>query len=179
MSVKNEIERKFLLEFPVSWSALAEMLDNVVNIQRISQSYLKKKNSEKQSARVRKSVEGLSGDKNIIYTYNRKEKIDTATRRELEKEISKKEYEKQLKESDPDRYEVSKIRFVFDYSDQCFELDIFRGHLKGLAILEIELDHKNDKVELPPYLNIIREVTDEKGFSNFSLSRKDIKLLWR
>lgn len=170
MGEKLEIERKYLIEFPVSWSALADLLDNVVDIKRISQTYLNKGESG-QSARVRKSVDGLSGDKDIVYTYNKKQKVDEATHKEFEEEISKSQYEKYLKDADKERKEVSKTRFVFNYKDQIFELDIFKGQLKGLAILEIELEDKNDKVTLPPFLQVIKEVTGDKKYSNYSLSK--------
>ena len=52
---------------------------------------------------------------------------------------------------------------------------MFKGHLKGLAILEIELDDKDDTVELPPFLPVIKEVTDDKKFTNFSLADKKLE----
>lgn len=70
---------------------------------------------------------------------------------------------------------MEKTRFVFDWHEQRFELDVFKGHLKGLAIMEIELDDKDDTVELPPFINVIKEVTKDKRFNNFSLADKKLK----
>jgi CYTH domain-containing protein len=174
MPTKLEIERKFLVKFPTSWSDLAELFDGIVDVKRISQTYLVAEKGEP-SARVRKTVEGLTGDTDTVYHRNSKKPTgDTGVHEETESEISDKEYQKALKKASPDKCSVEKTRFVFKWHDQVFELDLFKGHLKGLAILEIELEDKDDKVELPPFLKIVKEVTEDKRFNNFSLASKEI-----
>lgn len=173
MSKKLEIERKFLVKFPTSWSALSEMFDDLMDVKRISQTYLIPE-KDQPSARVRKTIEGLTGDTDTVYHYNQKKPVDSGVHEELEKEISKSQYEKFLKKSHPDKIAVEKTRFVFKYNDQIFELDVFKGPLKGLAILEIELEDKNDTVELPPFLKVIKEVTKDKKFTNFALADKKL-----
>lgn len=173
MGTKLEKERKYLVKFPTSWSILSELIDELVEVKRISQTYLKPEPG-KQSARVRKTVEGLAGDKEVIYHFNRKKPVDTGVHEEEEREITKSQYEKYLKDSAPDKVAVEKTRFVFKYNDQVFELDVFKGPLKGLAILEIELENMDDTVELPPFLKIIKEVTEDKKFTNFSLADKKL-----
>lgn len=175
MGTKLEIERKFLVKFPTSWSDLAELFDGIVDVKRISQTYLKADPGE-QSSRVRKTIEGLSGDTETVYHRNQKKPTgDTGVHEETESEITEKEYNQSLKQSNPDKCAVEKTRFVFKWHDQVFELDLFKGHLKGLAILEIELNDKNDKVELPPFLRVVKEVTKDKKFTNFSLADKKMK----
>lgn len=175
MGTKLEIERKFLVKFPTSWSDLAELFDGIVDVKRISQTYLKAEEG-KQAARVRKTIEGLSGDTETVYHHNQKKPTgDTGVHEETESEITEKEYNQSLKKSNPDKCSVEKTRFVFKWHDQVFELDLFKGHLKGLAILEIELDDKDAKVELPPFLRIVKEVTKDKRFTNFSLADKKMK----
>ncbi len=173
MATQLEIERKFLVKFPTSWSSLAELFDDLIDVKRIQQTYLKSKGNEP-SARVRKTVEGLTGDTETVYHYNQKKFVQEGVHEEKEHEISKKQYEAYLKEGRPDKCEVSKTRFVFKYNDQVFELDVFKEHLKGLAILEIELKDKDDTVELPPFLKIIKEVTEDKRFNNFNLANKKL-----
>lgn len=174
MTTKLEIERKFLVKLPQSWSDLAEMFDDIVDVKRIIQQYLSPKNGEP-AGRVRKTVEGLGGDTKTVYHYNQKKPTgDTGVHEETEREISEKEYQKYLKDSSPDKCAVEKTRFVFKWHDQVFELDLFKGHLKGLAILEIELGDKDDKVELPPFLRVLKEVTKDKRFTNFALADKKL-----
>ena len=169
MGTKLEKEKKFLVKFPTSWSALAEMFDDLIDVKRISQTYLKAEKGE-QAARVRKTIEGLTGDTETIYHYNKKNPVETGVHEEEEYEITKSQYEKHLKNSNKDKTQVEKSRFVFKYNDQVFELDVFKGPLKGLAILEIELENIDDTVELPPFLKVIKEVTDDERFSNFRLA---------
>ncbi len=174
MATKLEIERKYLVEFPKSWSALAELFDGIVDVKRISQTYLTPEGGE-QAARVRKTVEGLTGETDTLYHFNQKKPTgDTGVHEETEHEISKSEYQRSLKKANPQKCEVSKTRFVFNWHDQIFELDLFKGHLKGLAILEIELKDKDDTVEMPPFLKVIKEVTSDKRFTNFALANKDL-----
>jgi len=173
MATKLEIERKFLVKFPTSWSVLSEMFDNLVDVKRISQTYLTPEEDEP-AARVRKTVEGLTGDTETVYHFNQKKPVDTGVHEETEREITRAQYEKLLKKSNPDKVPVEKTRFVFKYNDQVFELDVFKGPLKGLAILEIELEDKNDTVELPPFLKVVKEVTKDKKFTNFSLADKKL-----
>jgi CYTH domain-containing protein len=171
MGTHLEIEKKFLVHFPKSWSELAELFNGLKDIKRISQTYLKAKGKDP-SARVRKTIEGLTGDTDIVYHYNQKKFVQTGVHEETEHEITKAQYEKYLKDAHPDKTEVQKTRFVFDYHDQIFELDVFKGHLKGLAILEIELKKKNQPIDLPPFLKVIKEVTEDKKYNNFSLADK-------
>lgn len=174
MGTKLEKERKFLIKFPSSWSSLAELFEYLVDVKRISQTYLTAEKGE-QAARVRKTVEGPTGHTKTIYHFNQKKPVETGVHEETEHEISDKEYEKYLKKSNPEKCAVEKTRFVFDYHDQTFELDLFKGHLKGLAIMEIELDDMDDTVELPPFLKVLKEVTKDKNFTNFRLADKKLK----
>lgn len=171
MSTKLEIEKKYLIKFPTSWSSLAELFDGLVDVKRISQTYLNPERNE-QSARVRRTIEGLTGDTDTVYHYNKKKLVQAGVHKETEYEISKSKYQSHLKDARPDKFTVEKTRFVFKYKDQIFELDVFKGPLKGLAILEIELKNKDDKVTLPPFLKVVKEVTDDKRYNNFSLATK-------
>ncbi len=176
MKKQLEIERKFLVKLPTSWSELAELFDKVVDIKRITQFYLKSEKDEP-SPRVRKTVEGLSGDTETVYHINRKKATShVAVHEEEEKEISDEEYNQLVKKCHPDKRGIEKTRFVFKFKDQMFELDVFKNNLEGLAILEIELDHTDEKIKLPPFLNIIKEVTKSDKYSNFNLADKDFKL---
>lgn len=176
MSKSLEIEKKYLIRFPNSWSNLLELFDDLIDIKRITQIYLKPIGREP-AARVRKTVEGLTGDTNTKYDYNQKKFVEKGVNSETEFEISKEKYDDYLKKSHPDKVPLDKTRFVFKFDGQVFELDVFKGPLKGLAILEIELKNKNDEVRLPPFLSIIEEVSDDKRFNNFELSDKKLHKL--
>jgi CYTH domain-containing protein len=175
MSTKLEIEKKFLVKSPTSWSDLAQLFDGIVDVWRISQTYLVPEKGEP-AARIRKTVKGLTGDTDTVFHFNQKKPTeDTGVHEETEHRITDKQYQKSLKNADPEKCAVEKTRFVFKWHDQVFELDLFKGHLKGLAILEIELNDKDDKVELPGFLKVVKEVTSDKRFTNFALADKRLK----
>jgi len=162
MAKKIETEKKFLVEFPKSWADLAELFDDLMDVKRISQTYLKS-DDENLSARVRKTIEGLTGDTNTVYHFNKKKPVGKGSHEEEEYEITKKEYESHLKNKRPDKVTIDKTRFVFKYNDQVFELDVFKNALKGLAILEIELPSITTTVELPPFLKMIKKLQKIKN----------------
>ena len=57
-----------------------------------------------------------------------------------------------------------------------WELDRFQGPLRGLALLEIELDNESDPVpEAPPGVHILREVTNDNRFVSGHLARMSEK----
>jgi len=94
-------------------------------------------------------------------------------REEKEKEISKKEYLKAKSKNRAGIIKKDRIKFIID--NHIYELDIFKGTLEGLAILEIEFKDiysaKDFKIpsSLKPF--IIKDITNESIYSNGALSR--------
>jgi CYTH domain-containing protein len=67
---------------------------------------------------------------------------------------------------------VEKVR----YGLGPWELDRFTGEFDGLILLEIELDHEDTTVPPPPKgVDVLREVTDDKRFTNGYLASMDKK----
>lgn len=169
---KLEIEKKFIVKF-TSWNDVFQLFDNTTTIKRIEQIYLKAIKGDP-AARIRKTVEGFK-NKKTYFDINQKKPAGTAANREKEKKISEEEFDKLFKHKDPSKNLIKKTRIVFKFKDQVFELDIFKEHLQGLIILEIELEDKDQKVNLPPYLKVIKEVTEEDKYNNYHLSDKKVK----
>lgn len=96
-------------------------------------------------------------------------------RTEIEKEVKKKEYLQHRKRS-LGRI-ITKNRFVFEYEGDIYELDIFKGSLKGLSYLEIEFsdESKANAFQLPKIFEplLIAEVTYDRAFNNSSLSNSE------
>ena len=157
MSTKLEIEKKFLISPPKSWI-------------RISQVYLNKKDGEEECARIRKTIFGLKDDLDVRYDFNQKQFVENGVSKEKEVEISKDKYEELLKDKNKDQIILSKTRFLFNYKDQVFELDLFKEPLNGLAILELELKKKDQQIFIPPFLKVIKNITNNPKFNNFNLA---------
>lgn len=94
-------------------------------------------------------------------------------REEMENKISKEEY-KEAKALNLGGV-IKKERLKFRIDDNRFELDIFKGKLKGLSILEIEFkslkDAQNFKMSniLSPF--VIKEITNEAIYTNGAISK--------
>ena len=155
-----EIERKFLIEMPDP-----AFLRGLLGCRELSieQTYLKKDSDYR--ARVRRTV----CDGAAVCTHTAKKAIGRATRIELEHVISGEEYEVYLLQRDPERHTVEKTRFAFPFGSHTVEIDIFPFWTKQ-AILEIELADENEDVPLPPFVRLIREVTEDPAFTNASLA---------
>ena len=66
---------------------------------------------------------------------------------------------------------VQKCRYYVPDASGTWEIDDFRD--RALVLAELELERVDQVVELPKWLDavLIREVTDEPSFSNFSLAK--------
>lgn len=156
-----EIERKFLIAYPdLDW---LERLPACRRVE-ISQTYLLSENGDQ--VRVRRRGENGS----YIYFKTRKRTISDAVRLEIEEQLSHEQYTELLKDADPDRRPIEKLRYCMVYDSQYFELDVF-PFWNDRAILEIELPSEDAEIRFPPELKILREVTDDPDYRNSALAR--------
>ncbi len=158
--MKNlEIENKYLLKYNKALDFIKKY--PIIQKKEISQAYIQySKNCIK---RIRKS------DDSYFFTIK---KGSGRVREETEREITKREYEKLLKKRVGKV--IRKSRYLFKIDDFLYELDIFKGELKGLAFLEIEFETKEqqDSFKLPDILKdiVIKDVSEEKNYTNSSLA---------
>ncbi len=151
-----EIERKFLIEYP-DIKLLEELSKG--NFSDISQTYLvgEKGTSERVRARTR--------DGKTVYTHNTKIKLSAMKRIELEDEVSEEEYNKFLARADKKCRTIEKVRYCVEYGGFEFEIDIF-PFWSDKAFMEVEMPSEDTKVDLPDFVKIIREVTDDNRYTN-------------
>ena len=108
--------------------------------------------------------------KNNEKSYKIITKIDTNINNERiikEKMISENEYYLNMPN---DTELIKKVRYCFEYKNQYFRLDIFNN---GLKILEIEETNKTKKINIPEFIKIDREVTNDIEYRNSSIYRKN------
>lgn len=160
-----EIERKFLIKKPDLNKLINMPFCKKVNI---VQTYLK--SDENEEIRIRQR--GISGS--YTYTWTKKIPVDNTTRIEIERRLTKDEYLDLLTKQDTNTIQIIKDRYCLCYKGQYFEIDIY-PHLLDEAICEIELRNKNQKIEFPPFLKIIDEVTNDKEFKNSEIAKRLIK----
>ena len=157
-----EIERKFLIEYPN-----IEYLDKMKTCRKIpiTQAYLT--TPEEGKFRIRKRGIG----ENAVYIKTVKKKITDIKRIEIETFISKEEYYTYLSKKEYVTGIISKDRYCIAYNSTYYELDVY-PFWTDKATLEIELLSENQEYKLPPFVNLIREVTFEKEYRNLSLAMK-------
>ena len=161
-----EIERKFLIKMPdLKWIEKNTVCEKI----QIVQTYLGK-NSNGFGDRVRE-IELKNNKKKYFHTA--KNSLSGITRFELEKEISKKEYEMYL-ENKKNRLSLKKTRYIVKLNSLKYEIDVY-PFWKSTAILEIELKSEKQKFDIPEFIKIIGEVTNNLDYSNQSLAKKYIE----
>ena len=161
-----EIENKYLLSYNKALEFIKSLSNYTVkNIEQIYFSY-----SPSSIKRVRKI-----DDKYILTIKKGNGKV----REEFEKEISKEKYKK-FKKKRIGRV-IKKRRYVFELEGYIFELDIFKGDLKGLAYLEVEFESldKMKDFSLPKNLQQIvkKDVSNDRRYTNafLAISVKEYK----
>lgn len=165
-----EIERRFLVRPGFSQKDMPKDL----KIRRLSifQEYLKKSSEKSGNRRVRCVSDREANPQNSYVLTEKKPTDDKRVRIENEHEISLEEYRRLEAEADPQKDSIYKERLVFNWKNQKFELDFFISprRLSGLAVLEIELESPDEKVELPDFIPIVAEIT---GFlSNSDMAKR-------
>lgn len=154
-----EIERKYLIAFPD-----IEMLEKL-SFRKIEmvQTYIMSPDGK--NIRIRSCFE--NGKHTYIKTV--KKTITALKRLETEGEIMEDEYTRLLKGDTPKK-QLTKTRYCLNYENQCFEIDIY-PFWTDKAIMEIELSAEDDKIIFPDCIKIIKEVSEEKNYRNFSLAK--------
>lgn len=120
--------------------------------------------------RVERIVRQQSSGGHSLYFYTEKRFKSEAQRWETEKPISEKHYTKYLMEYDTRLRPVIKTRYCLAYKDQHFDIDIY-PFSNEKALVEIKVPSPETKVELPPELTLIMDVTDNKNYKNRSLAQ--------
>lgn len=156
-----EIERKFLIEYPNI--AALESREDCRKVE-IIQTYLKA--GELEECRIRQR--GANGS--YIYFKTVKKKLTPTTRVETEERLSQSEYLKLLMEADTAMHQIRKTRYCLTYEGQYFEIDIY-PFWQDRAIVEIELLSEQEEIQMPKFLKVIKEVTDDDAYKNASLAR--------
>lgn len=94
---------------------------------------------------------------------------------ELRRQISHRDYLSLLAQRDHSHYTVHKQRRCFLWQNFYFQLDKYlkpcSPKCDDLILLETYTTLPSSQVKLPPFLEIIRDVTDDPEFSMFNLSR--------
>lgn len=159
-SAPIEAERKFLVEIVGALPECREL--------EIHQTYLKEKDGVE--PRVRKREEkGLA-----TYFLTTKRFVSVNERVEIEREITQSEYESLLAEANPAKRPIHKRRQCFEWDNRYLELDTFVNPPLPHHLLEIEHVSMSDVIVFPPFLKVLKEVTDDPAWYNTNIAKAEI-----
>lgn len=166
--MSTEIERKFLIRLP-DFDAIPNR-----RVQAITQTYLAALPDDPGlERRVRKITE--NGVTRFIYTEKRTlSNHRAAVRQEDECEISSVAYESKLTEAFS---ALDKVRHSFPFDGHTVEIDVYPyeiggAAMLGLAVLEIEMASEDEEITIPPFIEVVRELTGTREFSNKSMAKR-------
>lgn len=161
-----------ILGEPISIRNQRKYLVDDVDVEKISyatkvvitQDYLKEENN------LEYRVRSVDQEGDISYHYQVQKKLTDGTKEIIsESLISEREYLRYL-ENKSDSFEtIVKSRYSFVYNKQYYKLDVFDD---GLMILEVNVTKENPVVELPNFLSVVEEVTNNQEYSNITISRR-------
>ena len=157
----TETERKYLIKMPDT-EALAKMPD--CRILAMEQTYLTAAQGETHRVRLVREGEG------VTYIETRKARVNALTAVEHEHEITAAQYEELLKRADATRHTVVKTRYCLPVGARVAEIDVY-PFWQDRAVLELELAHEAETVLLPPFVQVIREVTADFRYKNVNLAK--------
>ena len=162
-----EIERKFLIRLP-DLEKIAAIPG--CRVRRIVQTYLAALPGKKVQRRVRRIREGGRTE----YVYTQKEELSGISRLENEWVISKEEYDAYLTEAVS---RLEKTRYAFPWEGHVMEIDVYPYEiggdgLVGRAVLEVELGGEGEAFAIPDFIEVERELTGTKEFSNKSMAKR-------
>lgn len=161
MKTGVEIERKYIIKKP---HVDLLSIQNEYTKSEIVQIYIT--SAEGETHRIRRRD---YGDR-VQYIETRKIRIDSISVTEIEGEITEERFAELKKKQTEGSSPVLKTRHTFKYKGQIFEIDVY-PQWHNTAIMETELESREERAEMPEFIEILKEVTGERIYSNASMSK--------
>lgn len=182
-------ERKYIVDI------VGEVPQDAIESE-IWQTYLKSDNANEE-IRIRRrcftysNADGTQSKSGFVNIHTTRTLMEDGREMVTERLVNNQQYEDMLKQSDPQRLTIHKMRKSFIYHGQFFELDTYNeplnqmgeidpeghenfmcGTSMPLTILETKgIAHPED-LHLPPFLMVVKDVTGDKRFYNYNLALK-------
>lgn len=134
------------------------------NISKITQTYLV--SDPDCEVRLRKRE---WADK-CIYVHTIKKQVSAKEQVETERQINHNLYDQLLRQADPYRHTITKIRNSFIWKGQFFELDTYQEPVSGLQILETKGITPQEQVNFPPFIKVEQDITGNPQYENYNIA---------
>ncbi len=155
-----EIEKKFVIRMP-DFNLLRTLPE--YSESEIVQVYLQSPGGV--TRRIRKRTFGNVS----AYTKTEKIRIDGMSAVEREEEITPARFNELMNEKRENSRPVIKRRITFSFGERLFEVDVY-PEWKRSCIMEVELPSRDTVFEMPPFIELVRDVTGDGAYSNSAMS---------
>lgn len=130
----------------------------------IAQDYLVSQDGSESRVRMRTALGHRS------YTQTTKIRRAPGSAVEKERRLTPREYVTLMSSRDPGRDTIHKDRQCFVWAGHYIELDTFRD--LPIQILEVEVADLDEELELPPFVEVLDEITGVGAYSNYNLAKR-------
>ena len=142
-----------------------EYLNSISKVANIEQTYLDSPDN------IEKRLRKITMNNVSTYNYTIHKIKDNGVKVKIsDKSISKQTYNELLEFKDNNKKTIIKDRYYFPYKDKYFTLDIIDGY----GILEVNITD-NNKIDIPPFIDIIEDVSENEDFLNKNIANKNSK----
>ncbi|MCR5077799.1 MAG: AAA family ATPase [Prevotella sp.] len=149
-------ERKYIVRLTgeIPGAIESEITQTYLTSEPRSEVRLRRRTLNGISVNVRTTKKTLSGNEQV----------------ETERQIDNNLYESLMRQADPYRCTIHKIRKTFIWRGQFFELDTYLEPTSNLQILETKgiVDHED--VNFPPFLEVVEDITGKTEYYNYNLA---------
>ncbi len=160
MVAPKEIERKFIIDLPSIERLKSEAAYCASDIIQI---YLESSPTVTRRIRSRRYAD------KTVYTETKKIRIDKFTSFEDEREISEEDFNCLSEKIRKGSKAIIKRRHSFEFGGHTIEIDVFSEWV-NTAIMEIELSSSEEEIILPDFINVKREVSGIREYTNAAFS---------
>lgn len=119
---------------------------------------------------IEKRIRKREKDGNTIYYYSEATQLTPNTRIKRDRILSERQYNDFSADINRDLNIVDKERYGFIENNRFFKLDIFSFD-KTKALLSVQIPSEQEKVVIPDYFNVLKEVTDDVNYKNYYLAK--------
>ncbi len=158
-----EIFKKYLVEIDDEVIEKVKAETNVSYV-KILQHYLMSPEG------IEKRIRKREKDGNTIYYYSEATQLTPNTRIKRDRILSERQYSDYMHEVNRELNIVDKERYGFIENNRFFKLDIFSFD-KSKALLSVQIPSEHEKVIIPDYFNVLKEVTDDVNYKNYYLAK--------
>jgi CYTH domain-containing protein len=102
--------------------------------------------------------------------------VQNGERIHKKKQITAREYIHLLEQKDPSKKQVRKIRQCFIFERQYFMVESFTNVDGNPSILRVESTGEAQKIMLPPFVKVLREVTNEEFYHTKFMASTNYKM---